>query len=365
MALSVHALAFVLSARPLIGGRTAPDDGQVTAIDIEPSTETALEREATDDARLLPGATGRAPARDERMAVAALDTSRTAAAGATPGEEMPTDSDAGATSPAPGGLGTLELAGPTGLAGLSNDALGLGTRNVLMGSFLDGGAAGGRDRGGGDEGVNVAPGIQASLRDALHDQDVAMGLGSGGPLIGPAEEATRTSDTPWDSNATFEVSADANGQITAVRVVSVSEGWGLWERVAGNILAALQTQKLRVPAHGKGMIVLLQVASKRALPSGASPRYQARALARDPAPAPNASAGPSTVAANGPPHVEILKLNPKVEDANPKDDSAVNMRIPDQRANGTDIVAVPFDVSDIGARPARSVHARVLREKVL
>jgi hypothetical protein len=305
--------------------------------------------------------------------VAALDTSRTAASAATPGEELPVDSDSGAPSPAAGGLGTLEPSGPTGLAGLSNDALGLGTRNVLMGSFLDGGAGGGRDRGGGDEGVNVAPGIQASLRDALHDQDVAMGLGSGGPLIGPAEEATRTSDTPWDSNATFEVSADANGQITAVRVVSVSEGWGLWERVAGNILAALRTQKLRVPAHGKGMIVFLQVASKRALPSGASPRYQARAgdpaelarIARELAPAPNASASPGAVAANGPQHVEILKPNPKVEDANPKDDNAVNMRIPDQRANGADIVSVPFDLSDIGARPARSVHARVLREKVL
>jgi hypothetical protein len=343
VALCVHGLAYLLSAHSGKGERTAEDDTVLTAILLEP--DQAAPAEAALEARPAEPS-DRATARADR--VASVETSRLAPA--LP-ETAPTGAETDVPSPTPSGSAPpLEPSAPPGLAGMSNDALGLGTRNVLMGSFLDGGAPHGGEQPGDDERANVAPGIEASLRDALHDHDVAMGYGSGGPLIGPAEELTRASETPWNSTATFEVSADANGQITAVRLVDVTEGWGPWQRVAGNLLGALHDRKLRVPSRGKGMVVLLQVASKRALPSGASPRYEARV---GPHPAPK----PGDPAPNAQ-QVEVLKGS-TTEDTKSKDDDAV--RAP----NVIDILSAPFDLSDLGARPMRSVHARVLREKAL
>jgi hypothetical protein len=342
VALCVHGLAYLLSAHAGGGERTAEDDTILTAILLEPSDE-ATPVETTIEAPPA-GESDRALARADR--VASVETSRLAPA--LP-ETAPTGAEP-APSSTPGSV-QLEPSAPQGLAGMSNDALGLGTRNVLMGSFLDGGAPRGGEQRGGDESTNVAPGIEASLRDALHDHDVALGYGSGGPLIGPAEELTRASETPWNSTATFEVSADANGQITAVRLVDVTEGWGPWQRVAGNLLGALHDRKLRIPARGKGMIVTLQVASKRALPSGASLHYEARV---GPRPSPKPGDAPPSAQ-----QVEVLKGASKTEDTNSKDDNAVSA------PSVIDLVTTPFDLSDLGARPMRSVHARVLREKAL
>jgi hypothetical protein len=207
----------------------------------------------------------------------------------------------------------LEPAAPSGLSGLSNDALGLGGRNVMIGHLGgDGGVASAGEAPAAGPPENVAPGIQASLRDALHEHDVELGLGAGGVLVGPAEEIARTSDTPWNSSAVLEVVADGSGQITGVRLVNVSEASEAWDRVAKALLGALRDRKLSVrPPGGHGVVVTIQVSSRKALPSGATP------------------------------------------------DSFPMPRV-DQ---GQGAVSLPFDVADIGARARRSVHAHVVRER--
>jgi hypothetical protein len=364
-ALGIHVLVFVLAP-----SRPAADDGHAAG---QRADDVALEiaTEIAEVPSAPPPPPGEAaPSPRDRATVALLEAARARAAADAPepGEGEPAEAPAAAT-----GIPGLEPAPPHGLEGLSNDALGLGTRNALLAGMLDAGAGGAElaRREGGD---NVAPGIEASLHDALRDGDVAAGYGAGGPLIGPAEDAARASDTPWNSSATFEVSADASGVITAVHLVDASQAWGPWEKVAARLLGAMRERKLRVPSRGKGVVVTLQVTSHSALPSGAPARYdgnvadpsELRRIAKDLVPSRPASApAPSATTADRAQHVDMLKPAPRVEDATPQADNAVNLRIPKDRASGVDVLRIPFDMSDIGQRPARSVHARVLRERTL
>jgi hypothetical protein len=363
LALGFHALALLL---PLLGA-TPPVHEQVTTV-----TEIALDdlpREPAPDYSV--GTATSTASVEAKAARRALGAARIEPAGPPETETAPSADGVG-DAPMP----TLEPGPPAGLAGLSNDSLGIGGRNVLLGRMFDGGVGGGGELAEGRPLGNVAPGIQASLTDALHTRDVELGLAAGGVLVAPAEEVARASETPWNSNATFEIATDGAGEVTSVRLVEVSEAWGAWERVAADILGAVRARKIKVHATGRGLVVTLQVASRNALPSGAGARYEAhtgdttelKRIVRDIVPP---KPGGSTTSAEAPPpgatapRVDVLKPNPKVEDANPKNDTAINVRLPEQRANTVNLVGGTFDLSDIGARPQRSVHARVVREKAL
>jgi hypothetical protein len=200
---------------------------------------------------------------------------------------------------------------PTVTPSLANESLGVGGRNPFIGAVPDVGGAPGPSAPVPE--ANVAPGIQKSLHDALAARDHELGLDSGGPLIAIAEEATRTSDAPDNSRAVFEVSIDANGEVTGIRVVEASQARQAWDTVATHMRTTTRTR--RIPPRGqasKGIVVTLEVKSRLTLPSGAS---------------------------GG--------VDPKLND------------------DGTAGVHVGFDLSDVGQHAKRDVHARILGERAL
>jgi hypothetical protein len=141
---------------------------------------------------------------------------------------------------------------------------------------------------------------------------VPLGLDVGGPLIGTAEAVVRPSDTPVDSRAVFQVTADADGNVTGVALLDASQARGSWERVAPALAKALRVRRLTMRGH-HGAVITLEVTSRRVTPSGSKP---------------------------GKPWSD-----PKVHPT----DSGVAF-------------SVRFDATDIGARLLRDVHARVLAE---
>jgi hypothetical protein len=193
---------------------------------------------------------------------------------------------------------------------LANESLGMGGRNPFVGAVPDMGGPPASPSGPAPE-ANVAPGIQKSLHDALAARDHEAGLDNGGPLVAIAEEATRPSDTPENSRAVFEVSIDANGDVTGVRVVNASKGRQDWERVASRMGETLRTRRIPPRGHG-GIVVTLEIRSRFTLPSGGS---------------------------GG--------IDPKLND------------------DGTPGAHVGFDLSDVGQHARRDVHARILGEKAL
>jgi hypothetical protein len=204
---------------------------------------------------------------------------------------------------------------------LSADALGLGDRNVFLGRVPDAPSAAPLAP---DGTPNVAPGVQQSIRDALGERDHAIGLDLGGPLIGVAETVTRASETPADSRAVFEVTADATGRITNVRLVDASAGSGAWERVGARFAGALQSQRLAMRGH-RGAVITVAVVSRWRLPSGSRPRQPIG----------------------------------NTEAADPLTGDGCKIRGSGCYSSNS------FDVTDLAAKPARQVQASVLSERHL
>jgi hypothetical protein len=241
----------------------------------------------------------------------------TAAAGRAPALDRAPHADEANVAPEP-----TPMAAPSGSAftfypgarpGLSDDALGLTGRNRFLG------AVPGQDQGGAtslaEEGPrNAAPGVDQSMHDALDARDHDLGLDIGGPLVAVAEELTRPSDTPMNGRAVFEVVLDAAGNVLEVHVLDVSASRAAWERLAAQLGAALRSRRIALRTKGHGLVAHIEVTSRWALPSGQA--------------------------------------------------SAVSSPFGNASGEGTG-GGVHFDVSDIGARPARSVHARILGEKSL
>ncbi len=196
---------------------------------------------------------------------------------------------------------------------LSNEALGLAGRNRFLGTLpgQDGGMSP-VDQ----ETRNVAPGVDQSMRDALDARDHDLGLDIAGPLVAVAEELTRPSDTPVNGRAVFEVIVDADGNVLEVRVIDASDNRASWERLGAQLRATLRARRIAWRRKGHALVAQIEVTSRWGLPSG---QAAGRVLS-----GPFATASPESLSAGA-----------------------------------------HFDVSDIGARPARSVHARILGEKSL
>jgi hypothetical protein len=143
-----------------------------------------------------------------------------------------------------------------------------------------------------------------AMRSALHDNDVALGLGGGGPVVSAVEAVVLQSLAPDESHAVLVAFADASGNVLRVEVESSSDD-PAYRAVAADLLTRLQGQKVRVPPGAHGLAMRINVASRMANPSGGS-----------------------------------VGIDPK-------------------SAGGH------FDLSDIGARARRVVHSRVLAEQIL
>jgi len=147
-----------------------------------------------------------------------------------------------------------------------------------------------------------------AMRGALHDGDVAKGLGSGGPVVAALEEAVLAGAVPVESHAVFIAIADASGIVTRVDIESASDDLAAFRAIAQDVLNRLREKRVRVPTAARGLSMRIDVSSGLALPSGAG----AAGVGFDP------------------------------------------------RNTG-----MSFDFSDIGAHVGRMVHARILGEQLL
>jgi hypothetical protein len=150
------------------------------------------------------------------------------------------------------------------------------------------------------------------VREGLDARDHALGLGSGGPVVAVAHGVAMSA--PMDhGSAVLEVDADANGVVRSVRVLDVTADAEAWREIAEGIAASLRGKPLHISARAgtRGVVVTLRIEIAMRLPSGAA-------------------AGNGKTYALGPGSI-----------------------------GGT------FDLADIGAKPKKSVHARVLSERRL
>ncbi len=113
------------------------------------------------------------------------------------------------------------------------------------------------------------------------------------------------STAPSVSHAVLVAFADSTGSVTRIDVESTSEDPASFRAIAQDLLIRLQGQKVRVPAGSRGLSMRVDVASRVVAPSG----------------------------------------------------GGIGLDAPN--------VGAHFDISDVGARARRVVHARILDEQIL
>jgi hypothetical protein len=258
---------------------------------------------------------------------------------------------------------------PTVPQSLSPEMIGLGGRNVFLGALPPGmtgapatepGPAAGRSVPRRDSPGASGPSraLQDGIREALHEGDVAKGLGAGGPVVTAAESSVRESDVPLNAHAILEATTDARGEVLSVRVLGDSAGRADWEDVASRVREALRGRRLRVPPGSGGVVVTLDVTSRWQLASGHDPDVEVSVAGQPVKPARPESKDPV--------RVEVLKPEVKVEETSPPPDLSPPVKVPPAHAQaGVKILGIDFDVTDLAPRPSRVVHARVVREKLL
>ena len=111
--------------------------------------------------------------------------------------------------------------------------------------------------------------LDAQLKSALDSKDTETGSGFGGPIVSAAHSVAAPSTAMgW---ATFDVTTDALGSVTMVRVVDFGGGDSKsWQSVAKGIHATLGSTHLRVPTGASGVAVRIRVDAAMKYPSGAT-----------------------------------------------------------------------------------------------
>ncbi|NUQ76835.1 MAG: hypothetical protein HUU21_25150 [Polyangiaceae bacterium] len=116
--------------------------------------------------------------------------------------------------------------------------------------------------------------ISGTLRKK--DQEIGLDLPAGGVVATTIAAAVRSSATPNDARATFEVRLGADGKVLSTRVVSATAGdAGQWEGVAKKAAADLASRPLTMSgdAAEKGAVVTVKIESKVVYPAGSKEKY--------------------------------------------------------------------------------------------
>jgi hypothetical protein len=179
-----------------------------------------------------------------------------------------------------------------------------------------------------NEAAEIADNVNHAIMDPIRAHESENGSLASGPIVNELESTTRhLAGSPFEGRAVLAFRIDELGLVVSASVEDVSGDRLAWEEVAKKTFNALAQKRLVIPHGSKGVAMRVELTSKVALPSGARHAMSV--------------ASPAVDAVGNVLHGQF-----------------------DRPVDTPGIVAGSFDVSDIGAHPARVVGARVLSETV-
>lgn len=330
LAAAVHAPLLLVGARALSSSPTArapvgDADGVIELAVLESPVDEALAATtgALAAAAAEPAPAGRAAGPSERAAAA----SGAAGADGPPPDTAPraAPDDARTAAAAAGSSAPLALFAPRPIAigvagGGPNPFAGAGPREGVT-------AEAGRRSATPDAPTasEAKRRAEQALRDGLRARDVDVGLGPEGPVLRALEDAAYAGLAPERGSATFLAVVDASGLVVDLRLVSSSGDPRGWSDTRARALRALGGAKLALRG-ARGAELRIAVASDVRLPSGNRPNDRVRGSFEES-------------------KVELPENVPT---------GGMTTGVTHTRTLST------FDVTDIGAKPRRVVHARLL-----
>lgn len=171
---------------------------------------------------------------------------------------------------------------------------------------------------------------EQAMKDALRARDQRIGLGLEGPVVHALEDATHAGFAPDRGNATFLAVIDERGLVIDLKVISSTasgaNGARGWEDVRQRAVRSLATAKIDMRGVKRAELKIA-VESEVLLPSGNKP--------------------------DGPKIHNDVKPNPIIIQSN----------APPSPGNADAVAAAEvaqFDVTDVGAKKQRVVHAKLV-----
>lgn len=266
---------------------------------------------------------------------APVSTGETAAIMVAP--QRPSAPGRAETAPAPSGFDTPPETAPYASNGtiiVFAPNIGVGGPNPFLVNGVDAGTGAGRGIGpsASVDPMYIAPEKRAeqAVKDALRARDQSLGLGLEGPVVHALEDATQAGFAPERGNATFLAVIDERGLVIDLKILSSNASGAAgargWEDVRQRAVRSLATAKIDLRGVKRAELKIA-VESEVLLPSGNKP--------------------------DGPKIHDDVKPKPmKVETNAPPS------------PGGADAVAgaevAQFDVTDIGAKKQRVVHAKLV-----
>jgi hypothetical protein len=164
-----------------------------------------------------------------------------------------------------------------------------------------------------------------ALRNGMRERDLGLGLGPEGPILTALRDAAYGSTAPERGNATFLAIVDGNGLVIDLKLVASKDGDKGWDDARARAQKTLAGVKLQLRG-ARGAEVQIQVYSDILMPSGAKP------------------GSPISPGGGAPAKVHLPSNAPSLGTS----DTYSTMTL------------ATFDLADVGAKPRRVVHARVL-----
>jgi hypothetical protein len=192
--------------------------------------------------------------------------------------------------------------------------------------------------------------VETALREPARQRERELGLGPEGPVLQALGDATSASSAPVKGRAVFRAVADGTGMIVGIEVLECDGGRPGWANAAELARRALQGKKLRMPSTATLAEMRIEIVSDWKMPSGHDPGTDVSILG---VPVAKGEGKKST-------KIDLLDPIPKIEMV----ELAPDVKVPIPQVN-VRILAVQGDPADIGAKPRRVVHTRLLDSKVL
>lgn len=194
--------------------------------------------------------------------------------------------------------------------------------------------------------------VDHALTAEARAREAELGLGPDGPVRTALTSAMYGTESPVGAKVVFEVRADKNGAVLSVDVLSADTNIQAFRTTAARAKTLLARKTLRLPSSAKGAVMKLEVSSAWKLPSGHDPGTQVELFGR--ALTKGEGKASTKVVILAPPRVHCISPD------DPKNDLKLPLCGLELPLFGTD-----GDPADVGAKPRRIVHTRLLESTML
>lgn len=194
-------------------------------------------------------------------------------------------------------------------------------------------------------------GVDRAMKDPARERETSLGLGPEGPVLTALSEATARSTAPVRGKAIFVATADENGVYT-IELHDAEGSRAGWDDARNIALAALKGKKLRLPAGATRAVMRIEVASGWKLPGGQDPGTNVNLF--------HVPIGKGETKDS--PTVNLLDPIPKLRVTEYQISKDVKVPIVSLEI---DLFSTNADPTNLGAKPRRVVHSRLVDSQVM